>query len=92
MEIDDASNPLIWTEWGYVREQDMQHTVEWLVQTKLKTPPRWKFWLMGVGYPVFAGIVLIDRYTLDGKVVKESRHIYKADGVMAQGETQELPK
>lgn len=88
----DASNPLIWTAAGYVREQDMQHTVEWQTVERHVPPAWWQFWRLGVGHLVFAGIILIDRFHLNGELVKESRHIYKADGLAAEGQSQELPK
>lgn len=78
MEIDDSTNPLIWTAVGYVREQDLVHTVDWHIQTVLADPPWWKFWLMGVGEPRFAGVVLVDTHTLNGQIVKQTRHVYNA--------------
>lgn len=92
MEIDDSTNPLIWTDVGYVREQDMALTVEWQIQTVRIKPPRWKFWLMGVGEPRFAGMVMIERRTLDGQIVKQSRHVYNAQGASASGQNQEIGK
>lgn len=90
MEIDDAANPLIWTAAGYVREQDMVLTVDWEIQTRLVEPPRWKFWLMGVGHSVMTGMVCIERRWLDGKIVKETRHVYQAEGVPAMGQIEEI--
>lgn len=90
MDIDDATNPLIWTAAGYVREQDMTLTVDWEIQTRLTKPPRWQFWRMGVGHPVMAGVTCIERRWLDGKIVKETRHVYQAEGVPGLGQTEGL--
>lgn len=92
METDHSTNPLIWTAAGYVHEQAMVHTVDWHVQTALVDPPWWKFWLMGVGEPRFAGMVLVETYTLDGQIVKQSRHVYNAQGASASGQNQEIGK
>lgn len=84
MEIDDATNPNIWTALGYVREQDLEHRVRWEVITEDIKWPWWKFWERGAKR--FAGVKLFDEYFLDGQSVKLSVHVYKVDGAQASAE------
>lgn len=92
MEIDDSTNPLIWTEVGYMRTADLVLTPEWEMQTLRKPAPWWKFWLSGVDEPRFAGVALALVYRLDGVIVRRDVYVFKVDGATAVSEQSEIGK